>query len=213
MARQGRQDANRSADGKRIPSSVGWFTIWLEFEHWVPGPGDDPFSEFFNCIVRTQDGRDCGLNVWTYGALAAHVEGDRASGENLSGKYALPPDLFVEKAERALMEEVVRDLLERGDLEEKLDREQVGFRVRFRMRQGLSCDQQNDVYFRFREEALGRVRLEFVGVLTPDLRWDGFATPVSESRDATEADREAVSGWLSEDGDIVEHEVGPLSIE
>lgn len=110
-----------SESNARIPSGVGWFTLWLEFEHVEHDYPVDPYKDFFNCVIRTEDGRDCALNVWTFGVVGEFVEHDRASGKNLSGRYMLPPDLLVEKVDRDLMEEVVRELLESGDLEEKLD--------------------------------------------------------------------------------------------
>ena len=41
----------------RIPSGTGWFTLWLEFENVIPDDPVDPYRDYFNCMVRTEDGR------------------------------------------------------------------------------------------------------------------------------------------------------------
>jgi len=213
---QERRTPSRGEDSKskaRIPSGAGWFTLWLEFEGVVFDPPVDPYKDFFNCIIRTEDGRDCALNVWTFGVLGEFIEHDRASGENLSGRYLLPPDLLVEKAERKLMEDVVRELLERGDLEERLNREQVGFRVMFTMQPELSLDERNELISRFDEEAMARAGLDFSGVLMGGGCWDGFVSPHMERRDATEDDRRFVDSWLSAEVRVIDHCVGPLTTD
>jgi hypothetical protein len=87
------------------------FELWLEFEHWQSTPGDDPENDFFNMHIYTSDGNRYALNVWTYRFLQEAIERDRQIGENLNGSYLLPPDLFVGKLDRALIEAVTTDLI------------------------------------------------------------------------------------------------------
>jgi hypothetical protein len=95
------------------------FKLWLEFELWPEG-SYDPEDEFCNIHVELPDGSSYGLNVWTHKYLARSVEDDRESGENLAGRYTLPPDLFVERLGRALIEEVIAELLAQGLLRDDL---------------------------------------------------------------------------------------------
>ncbi len=87
------------------------FKLWLEFEAWESSPEDDSYNDFFNMKITLSDSSSYSLNVWTYGFLNRAVEESKINGENLSGKYEVPPDLFVEKLDRGLIEEVVTDLI------------------------------------------------------------------------------------------------------
>ena len=93
------------------------FDLWLEFEHWQPEPNDDSTEDFFNMLVTLPDGRRYALNVWTYKFIQKarypwpYVE---AVGE--PEEYLLPPDLFVERLDRNLMERVVRQMLVKGEM-------------------------------------------------------------------------------------------------
>ncbi len=106
---------------RRLPDVA--FTLWLEFELWRPMPeigpqanAFDPEDEFCNISITLATGERYALNVWTYNYLARARQDDRATGDNLSGKYLLPPDLFVERLDRQLLEEVVADLIRSGGL-------------------------------------------------------------------------------------------------
>ena len=92
------------------------FRLWLEFEHWEGEPGHDPYDDFFNMQVELQDGRTYAMNVWTFKFFErARGDGTDSDGTDsegtLGGKYLLPPDLFVEKLDRRVMEDVIADLL------------------------------------------------------------------------------------------------------
>jgi hypothetical protein len=102
-----------------MTASVPSFELWLEFEHWQPTPEDDPADDFFNMIIRLEDGRRYALNVWTFAYFTRALAETRATGEALSGRYLLPPDVFVERLDRGLLEEVVADLLRNGGLREE----------------------------------------------------------------------------------------------
>ena len=95
------------------------FDLWLEFEHWTPQEGDDPEDDFFNMLITMPGGEKYALNVWTYKFLERARRADEESGECLGGKYQVAPDLFVERLDRALMTEVVKDLLADGGLKEE----------------------------------------------------------------------------------------------
>ena len=96
------------------------FELWLEWENlessdvFAPWDNDDPKDAFFNMGVRLLGGRFYGLNVWTYRFLERAHQEDEKTGENLGGAYLLPPDLFVARRDRPLLEAVVRDILRTG---------------------------------------------------------------------------------------------------
>lgn len=85
--------------------------LWLEFEIWEPTEDEDPEDDFFNMSISMRDGTRYALNVWTYKFFARDQQHRQISGEHLHGKYTLPPDLFVQKLDRQLMEEIVADLI------------------------------------------------------------------------------------------------------
>jgi hypothetical protein len=88
------------------------FELWLEFEHYEATPVDDPTDDFFNMQVRLPDGRRYALNVWTFKFLqrARHPwPYEKTTGEPAS--YLLPPDLFVERRDRELLEQVIEQML------------------------------------------------------------------------------------------------------
>jgi hypothetical protein len=87
------------------------FELWLEFEHWARADDDDPEDEFFNMEIRFSDGRTYALNVWTFKFLARARQYNRETGENLSGSYLYPPDLLIERLDRKLAVEVVKDMI------------------------------------------------------------------------------------------------------
>ena len=95
------------------------FELWLEFEEWVAEAEDDPEDDFFNMKIRLASGSAYALNVWTYKFLERARRDDFHSREGLGGKYLLPPDLFVEKLDRALLEEVVSDLIRKDGLKQE----------------------------------------------------------------------------------------------
>lgn len=94
------------------------FELWLEFEQWQAAPDDDPEDDFCNTLILLPDGRRYALCIWTHAYFARVCAELRESGEALGGRYVLPPDLFVERLDRDLMEEVVADLIRKGALKE-----------------------------------------------------------------------------------------------
>ena len=95
------------------------FDLWLEFEHWGRREGSDPEDDFFNMSIRMPGGEKYALNVWTYKFLERARGEDKSSAENLSGKYMVAPDLFVERLDRQLVTEVVEDLIARQGLKKE----------------------------------------------------------------------------------------------
>ena len=95
------------------------FELWLEFEHWEPSPDHDPEDDFFNMQIRLDDGRTYALNVWTYRFMERARREDEETGEGLSGKYMIAPDLFVERLDRELVTEVVKDLIRNKGLKKE----------------------------------------------------------------------------------------------
>ena len=92
------------------------FELWLEWEHFESWDSDDPEDDFFNVEVQMPDGRRYGLNVWTYRMLERAHREDLETGDHLGGAYLFPPDLFVARRDRALLEAVVRDILASGQI-------------------------------------------------------------------------------------------------
>jgi hypothetical protein len=91
------------------------FELWLEFEDWEPRPDDDPTDDFFNMEVKLPDGRRYVLNVWTFKFLyRARYPWPYVEGAGEPEEYLLPPDLFVDRLDRALLERVVGRLLAGG---------------------------------------------------------------------------------------------------
>ena len=96
------------------------FKLWLEFEEVDPNNWDVE-NEFCNIHVDLEDGRHYGLNVWTYKFLKTAIEEDKKSGQNLSGIYQIPPDLFVKELTRECIQQTIEHLLKIGDLEKVLN--------------------------------------------------------------------------------------------
>lgn len=95
------------------------FTLWLEFEE--VDPNWDIENEFCNIHVDLDDGRHYGLNVWTYNFLETAINEDIKTGQNLSGLYQKPPDLFVKELTRQCIQQTIEDLLKIGGLEKVLN--------------------------------------------------------------------------------------------
>ncbi|MCL4264558.1 MAG: hypothetical protein KJ069_15145 [Anaerolineae bacterium] len=95
------------------------FELWLEFELWVSEPTFDPYDDFSNMLISFVDGRKFALNVWTFNALEQAKVTQELESPELTGKYLLPPDLFVEKLDRQLLEQVVTDLIRSVQLREE----------------------------------------------------------------------------------------------
>jgi len=96
------------------------FKLWLEFEEVDPDNWDVD-NEFANIKVSLPDGRQYGINVWTYKFLETAVKTDQEKNENLNGTYQIPPDLFVKELTRDCIEKTIQDLLKTGDLEKALN--------------------------------------------------------------------------------------------
>nr|CAS02765.1 putative integron gene cassette protein [uncultured bacterium] len=91
------------------------FSLWLEFEHCE---SHEPWDDFCNAQI-TIDGSTYAVNIWTF----AYV--DRARHTDVVGLpvdppniYLLPPDLLVERLDRATISQSISDLLARGSLPE-----------------------------------------------------------------------------------------------
>lgn len=115
----------------------GGFTLWLEFELWQPmpelGPRVNAFDaedDFCNVLITLDTGERYALNVWTYKFFVRARQNDHENGDNLGGRYLLPPDLFVERLERPLFEAVVNDLIRGG-----------GLRVEWRVEESSGADE------------------------------------------------------------------------
>jgi hypothetical protein len=95
------------------------FTLWLEFEEYAdpyPSGDDDPLCDFCNAMVTVGEAT-YAMNIWTFAfvdiARRFDVAGAPLDSPNI---YLLPPDLLVERLDRATIERSVRDLLSKGEL-------------------------------------------------------------------------------------------------
>ncbi len=102
------------ADWPEVAPPLPGFTLWLEFELWQDAY--DPEDAVFNMTITLSDGKYYALNVWTYSCSSRVVSEAQYWGENLAGKYMLPPDLFVARLDRALLEAVVSHLIHKNQL-------------------------------------------------------------------------------------------------
>lgn len=92
------------------------FELWLEWEQYDPAVEEEP-DGFANVQVQLSDGRRYALNVWTFGFLQpARYPWPYEEGTGTPDEYLLPPDLFVERLDRATMERVVRSMLAKGEM-------------------------------------------------------------------------------------------------
>lgn len=96
------------------------FKLWLEFEEVDPKNWDIE-NEFCNIKVELEDGRHYGMNVWTYKFLQTAIDEDKKTGQNLSGLYQKPPDLFVKELTRGCIQQTIEDLLTIDHLEKVLN--------------------------------------------------------------------------------------------
>lgn len=96
------------------------FKLWLEFEEVDPENWDID-NECANIKVDLPDGREYGINVWTYQFLETAIKTDQENAGNLNGTYQIPPDLFVKEMTRSCIENTIQDLLKTGDLENVLN--------------------------------------------------------------------------------------------
>jgi hypothetical protein len=93
------------------------FELWLEFEHCEPKLDEDPADDFFNMQVKLPDGRRYALNVWTFKFIQkARYPWPYVEGVGEPEEYLLPPDLFVERLDRDLLERVVKRMLVEGEM-------------------------------------------------------------------------------------------------
>ena len=95
------------------------FDLWLEFEHWEWEETHDPEDDAFNMQIRLANGETYALNVWTFKLFSRLREEDRRSDRALSGKYMVAPDLFVERLDRNLVTEVIRELVSNSGLKKE----------------------------------------------------------------------------------------------
>ncbi|MBU8884171.1 hypothetical protein KSK37_13860 [Kaistella sp. DKR-2] len=96
------------------------FTLWLEFEAVDPNNWNVE-NDCCNIHIELDNGKQYGLNVWTYKFLQTAADMDKKNGENLNGLYQVPPDLFVKELTRECIEKSIQDLLKTGDLEKVLN--------------------------------------------------------------------------------------------
>ena len=96
------------------------FELWLEFELWrASGDTDDASDDFFNMEITLEDGRKYALNVWTIGSFTRLAAEAKTESDCLRGAYMLPPDLFVDRMNRELLESIVADMLETGQMRDE----------------------------------------------------------------------------------------------
>ena len=96
------------------------FVLWLEFEHTLLRPGDDPPDDFANVQVRLPGGRRYALNVWTFQFMnRARYPWPYETGVGELAEFLLPPDLFVARLDRSTPERVVGLLIAEGAMRDE----------------------------------------------------------------------------------------------
>lgn len=96
------------------------FNLWLEFEEVDFGNWEIE-NDFCNIQVNLKNGKQYGINVWTYNYLQTAIDSDKNDGNNLYGLYQKPPDLFVKELTRNCIEKTIQDLLKIDELERVLN--------------------------------------------------------------------------------------------
>ena len=96
------------------------FKLWLEFEE-VDWNSWDRENNFANIQIEILDGRQYGLNIWTYKFFEIAIAQDKQFNVSLNGLYMKPPDLFVKELTRDCIHRTIADLLKQGDLEDVLN--------------------------------------------------------------------------------------------
>jgi hypothetical protein len=69
--------------------------------------------------VTLSNGIKYALNVWAYKSLWRIVKDCQETGECMHGIYLAPPDLFVQRLDRTLIEKMIADLISKGELKEE----------------------------------------------------------------------------------------------
>lgn len=95
------------------------FELWLEFEHVLPEPGDDPTDDLANIHVTLRDGRRYALNVWTFKFFGRAIDSNNESDHCEPEEYMLPPDLFVGRLDRPTIERVIKKMLVAGEMRDE----------------------------------------------------------------------------------------------
>ena len=92
-------------------------TIWIEAEHWIPGEWN-PADANSDVIVTRLDGGRWIASFFSYINIKTLTEKYKRTGENLSGAYFWSSDMIlVDEVSRQRIEEVVHELINRGDFE------------------------------------------------------------------------------------------------
>ena len=89
------------------------FELWLEIEVGDPSESANRTTEnFCNISVTLPDRRRYVLNVWTFDFLPlARYPWPYENTGHQPAKYVLPPDLFVDRLDRATIELVIGEVL------------------------------------------------------------------------------------------------------
>lgn len=96
------------------------FQLWLEFEHWIPSPDDDPDGDFANIAVTLSDGRRYALTVWTFRFLErARRAWPDTDASGPAAEYVVAPDLFVERLSRDVIDRAVCEMLAKGEMRDE----------------------------------------------------------------------------------------------
>ena len=97
------------------------FHLWLETEDGPDPeqPANRSTENFCNISVTLDDGRRYALNVWTFDFLPLARIGwpYEKNSESVPSLYVLPPDLFVERLEREIIEKAISEMIEKNEMQ------------------------------------------------------------------------------------------------
>lgn len=107
-----------------------------------------------------------------------------------------------------MLENVIKHMLENGELEEHLSSIQPGFCVKFSVLPALSIGEQNYIFDQFITAVIEKKTLEFSGVKDKKGYWRGFVTSKIINETVKEQDRSDVESWLKQHDQLIDCAIG-----
>lgn len=93
------------------------FSIWIEAEQW-DGENINNEDENTDVIVKYEDGTEWSATFFTYKNIISLSKKNKATGENLNGKYFWASNmLLIKKISRQEIEAVTNELIKDGTFE------------------------------------------------------------------------------------------------
>lgn len=98
------------------------YSIWIEAEQWAEGEWNK-YDDNTDALVTFEDGSKWLASFFTYKNIQSLTEKNQQTGECLQGKYFWGSDMIlVDECSRKRIEEVVKQLIFKGDFEVIFDK-------------------------------------------------------------------------------------------